>query len=95
MGKCFDESFLKSIEKLPNASYIAPLMNESLVLNDIKAESHNALHIPKADFLSNSIPILTAYKIFANALKCMNCPLTYTTQYINYLKIALFAVCQT
>ena len=56
MGKMFfDESFLKSIEKLPNASYyITPLMNESLVLNDIKAESHNALSYTKIDFLSNS-----------------------------------------
>ncbi|AWG23489.1 hypothetical protein FFWV33_19100 [Flavobacterium faecale] len=56
MGKLFfDESFLKSIEALPNASYyITPLINDSQVLNDIKAESHNALSYKKIDFLSQS-----------------------------------------
>lgn len=51
----FDESFLKSIEKLPNShQFIPPYINSSVVLSDVKEGTFNDLSYKKIDFLVNS-----------------------------------------
>lgn len=51
----FDEELIKSLEKLPNSEYyIAPFINRSFILSDVKDGMFNDLAYKKIDFLSTS-----------------------------------------
>lgn len=56
LGKSdFDESFIKNLEKLPNAEmYIAPFINFNFILDDISDQYYNDLTYKKIDFLAQS-----------------------------------------
>ncbi|MEO8516939.1 MAG: hypothetical protein ABI426_09345, partial [Flavobacterium sp.] len=51
----FDESLIRNLESLPNSQYyIAPFINSSMVLSDVKDDTYNDLTYKKIDFLAAS-----------------------------------------
>ena len=51
----FDETLIKNLEKLPNSQYyIAPFINTSMILSDLKDDTYNDLTYKKIDFLATS-----------------------------------------
>lgn len=74
----YDESLLKAIEGLPNSKYyIAPFINDSYVLEDIKEGNFNDLTYKKIDFLSNSpmfkdIPVVKYRKAVYESMRHRN-----------------------
>lgn len=51
----FDDSLIRNLEKLPNSQYyIAPFINRSMILSDVKENTYNDLTYAKIDFLSSS-----------------------------------------
>ena len=74
----FDEELIKNLEKLPNSEYyIAPFINRSFVLSDVKDGMFNDLTYKKIDFLASSpkfrdLPIVKYRKAIFERIRHLN-----------------------